>query len=347
MIPSKLVLQLIFEGIRAARPSKAATLKIAGLLALAITAVFPAFGHAQAAGNNGQTAVIAPADPATGAPGKMTFDAASVRPSMQKFVLKGLDFLGQTSDAPPPPGGLFSWNVPVGYLIVFAYDLRGSQEIRDLSESLPKWAQMQGDWYTVEARAEGNPTRDEVRQMVQSLLEERFQLAAHIEKRDGQVYALIVDKPAQGLKPHPEGAPCTLTPAQTDENRYPHAYPSYKQFPVHCGVFNRQLSRAGDRRLEMLNVTMQQIADSISSGAPMSGGLVLSVIDRTGLAGHYDALLDFDQHSAIPPDLDTSDDLGLPELPVALEKQLGLKLVKQNAQVDVFVLDHIAPLSEN
>ena len=284
---------------------------------------------------------------ASGAPAKRAFDAASVRLSTQKFVLKGLDFLGQASDAPPPPGGLFSWNVPVGYLIVFAYDVRGSQELRSLSESLPKWAQMQGDWYTVEARAEGNPTRADVRQMVRSLLEDRFQFAAHIEKRDGQVYALTVDKPASGLKSHPEGAPCALSPFQTDENKYPHVYPSYKQVPAHCGVFNRQLTRAGDRRLEMLNVTMQQIADSLGSGAPLSGGVALSTIDKTGFTGHYDALLDFDQRGVVPPDSDTSDDLGLPELPVALEKQLGLKLVKQNAQVDVFVLDHIAPLSEN
>jgi uncharacterized protein (TIGR03435 family) len=75
-------------------------------------------------------------------------------------------------------------------------------------------------------------------------------------------------------------------------------------------------------------------------------GLPLSVLDRTGLTGHYDAVLDFGPEG-VPPAGDSQDQIGLPPLLVALEKQLGLKLVKQNALVDVLVIDHIAPLSEN
>jgi uncharacterized protein (TIGR03435 family) len=201
---------------------------------------------------------------------------------------------------------------------------------------------MPDGWFTIEARAEGNPTRADVRQMVRSLLEERFQFAAHFEKRDGQVYALVVSKPGLGLKPHPEGAACTLSSSQVDVKRYPHAYPPYKAFPPRCGMFNRELSHIGERRYEMLNLTMPQIADSVGSWLP------LSVVDQTGLKGSYDAVLDFGPDQVSPnADSATSDELGLPPLPVALEKQLGLKLVKQNAKVDVFVIDHIATLSEN
>jgi len=185
-----------------------------------------------------------------------------------------------------------------------------------------------------------------VRQMVRSLLEDRFQFAAHVEKRDGQVYALVVAKSGLGLRLHPDGAPCTVSSSQADENNYPHAYPSYKTYPAHCGVFNRQLSRIGERRFEMLNVTLQQIADSLGSGAPLSGGVVLSVADKTGLTGRYDAVLDFGPEG-VPANADSSDEIGLPPLPVALEKQLGLKLVKQNAQMEVFVIDHIGTLSDN
>jgi uncharacterized protein (TIGR03435 family) len=88
----------------------------------------------------------------------------------------------------------------------------------------------------------------------------------------------------------------------------------------------------------MLDVTMQQIADSL--------GLPQPVIDRTGLEGRYDSVLDFGPNT-IPPNTDPSDEIGLPLMPVALEKQLGLKLDKQNALVDVFVMDHIGTLSEN
>jgi uncharacterized protein (TIGR03435 family) len=311
----------------------------AALATLIVAGVLPASAQVQAGANSGPAVVADRANPKAAAK-KLTFDAASVRPSSQKFMIKGMDFLSTLSEEPPPQGGLFSWNMPLAWLIGFAYDLRTPQLNRNLSEGLPKWAQMQEGWYTVEARAEGNPTRDDVRQMVRSLLEERFQFSAHIEKRAGQVYELVIAKPRLGLKPHAEGAPCALSSAQVSEVNYPHAYPPYKGVPARCGIFNRELSRVGERRLEMLNETMQQIADTLGSSLP------IAVLDKTGLAGRYDAVLDFGPDQ-VPSNPDSSDELGLPPLPTALEKQLGLKLNKQNALVDVFVIDHIATLSEN
>jgi uncharacterized protein (TIGR03435 family) len=274
--------------------------------------------------------------PVAGGAGKLAFDAASVRVSSRKFVAIGWDFLDPVSNEAPPRGGLFSWNVQVGVLINFAYDLRGVPVRMQALSGLPKWAHE--EWYTVEARAEGNPTRADVREMVRSLLADRFQFAAHMEKRQGEVYLLEVAKPGLGLKPHTEGEPCTLPASLTDDHKYPHAYPPYKQVPAHCGVFNRELSRVGERRFEMLDVTMQQIADSL--------GMPLAVVDHTGLEGHYDAVLDIGIETA-PQNPDTSDEIGLPLLPEALQKELGLKLEKQSAQVDFFAIDHIGALSEN
>jgi uncharacterized protein (TIGR03435 family) len=162
---------------------------------------------------------------------------------------------------------------------------------------------------------------------------------AHFEKREGQAYALVVARPGLGLKPHLEGAPCTLPPLKSD--KYPHAYPSYDAVPAHCGIFNRELSHGGERRFELLDVTMQQIADSLGLGTP------LAIVDKTGLAGSYDAVLDFGPDGVPPNAESTPDEIGLLPLPVALEKQLGLKLVKQDAQVETFVIDHIGELSEN
>jgi uncharacterized protein (TIGR03435 family) len=304
--------------------------KAAAVLTLGITTSLPARTQLQPA--------IGQASAATTSAGKLAFDAASVRRSTQEFVLKGVDFLNPASNAAPPQGGLFSWNVQLPWLINFAYDLRSSQTRRQAREALPKWAQE--DWFTVEARAEGSPSRDEVRQMVRSLLEDRFQLAAHLEKRDGPAYALAVVKPGLGLRPHPEGGPCTLSSSQVDEKKYPNVYPSYKAVPSHCGVFGRELSHGGEHRLEMLNVTMQQIAAALGLGLP------LSVVDMTGLAGRYDAVLDFGP-DGLPPNAESSDEIGLPPTTVALEKQLGLKLARQNAPVDTLVIDHIEKLSDN
>jgi uncharacterized protein (TIGR03435 family) len=169
--------------------------------------------------------------------------------------------------------------------------------------------------------------------MVRSLLEERFQFAAHGGTREGQVNALTVIRPGVGLKPHAQGAPCELSLPKTAW-----AYPPYKDVPVRCGVFDRQLGKY-TRRIEMADVTMQQVADALSRHSP------LAVVDATGLAGHYDGFLDYGPEM-LPPDADPSAEAGLP-VAAALEKQLGLKLVKQNATVDYFVIDRIEKPSEN
>jgi uncharacterized protein (TIGR03435 family) len=90
----------------------------------------------------------------------------------------------------------------------------------------------------------------------------------------------------------------------------------------------------------MLNVTMQQIADSLGLGLP------LLVIDKTGLTGRYDAVLDFGSDD-VSANSDSSDEIGLPPLAGAMEKQAGLKLVKQDGQVETFLIDHIEKLSGN
>ena len=57
---------------------------------------------------------------------------------------------------------------------------------------LPKWVIT--DRYSIDARAAGNPTKDQMRLMVQSLLADRFQLAAHFATQEVPVFALTVVK---------------------------------------------------------------------------------------------------------------------------------------------------------
>jgi uncharacterized protein (TIGR03435 family) len=308
----------------------------AALLTLAVATALPICAPSRLA--VGQAAPSASAIAQTNRGSELAFDAASVRPSTQQFDLKGIDFLNPVSEVAPPRGGLFSWNVTLPWLINFAYDLRSSQARREARLALPKWAQ--DGWLTVEARAEGNPSRDDVRQMVRALLRDRFQFAAHMEKHEVQVYAVVVAKPRSGPKPHPEGTPCSLPSSKVDENKYPHLHPSYESVPAHCGIQARELSDSGEHRLEMLDVTMPQIADSLGMGLP------LPVVDRTGLAGRYDAVLDFGP-DVLAPDADSPGEIGLPPMTGALEKQLGLKLVKQNGAADILIVDHIQELSEN
>ncbi len=52
--------------------------------------------------------------------------------------------------------------------------------------------EMDTDRYDIEAKAEGNPTREQMMRMLQTLLEDRFQLRIRREQREGAIYALTV-----------------------------------------------------------------------------------------------------------------------------------------------------------
>jgi len=72
------------------------------------------------------------------------------------------------------------------------------------------------------------------------------------------------------------------------------------------------------------------------------------VIDKTGLTQKYDFALEYTPDlSGVPPPPDPAtppvpqtSDLGA-NLPSALEKQLGLRLTRAKAKLDVIVVDHV------
>lgn len=265
-----------------------------------------------------------------------SFDAVSLRAGGKKYYMIGLDYLDSASKEELPKDGLVNWNITLGYLMSFAYDLRESHEVSAMWQALPKWTQ--NEWYVLQARVEGSPSRAEVRQMVRSLLEERFKLAVHTEKHEGEVYALTYVKPGSQFKPHVTGAPCTNFVPLGPEIKHPFPYLSYEHVPAFCGVFVRQLNPSKNR-LEMLDVTTQQIAESIGKFMP------LPVIDKTGLTGNYDGIIDFWQ--GMPPaNADPAIDVGQP-IETNIGNLFGMKLVKQKGQHESFLIDHIEPLSEN
>src|SRR5215471_5391632 len=90
------------------------------------------------------------------------------------------------------PGGRFRASAnSVRYLIEWAYDIQSSQLIGG-----PDW--LSSDRYDIEAKAEGNPTEAEIKQMTQALLEERFKLKLHHESKT--MTAFIVTAGTSGAK---------------------------------------------------------------------------------------------------------------------------------------------------
>jgi uncharacterized protein (TIGR03435 family) len=223
--------------------------------------------------------------------------------------------------------------------VVFAYkpDMFQIQEFR---AKLPDWARTTR--FDIEARADGSPTKDDMRLMMQSLLEERFHMAVHRDTREEPAYAVVLAKPGvlgPRLKPHSADDPdCAKTSfAKTAAGAY----------PVACGA-NASIvpETPGDFAVAGYNVTMDAIAPALGGTANLTDR---RVVDQTGLTGTYDYTLEFAPEAALSARPDASDDLGPggPTFTEAVKNQLGLKLVPQKLPTEVIVIDHLERPTEN
>jgi uncharacterized protein (TIGR03435 family) len=173
----------------------------------------------------------------------------------------------------------------------------------------PSWAK--SEHYDVAAKAEGEDTitKNQLRQMLQTLLAGRFQLQLHREMRETPVYELIVAKNGPKIK---EAAPDAT------------------------GGYVSRGFNTGQMRMEASKGTMEQLARqlSVTAGRP--------VIDKTGLTGYYAYTLDW--ASAIQPPQPDSDS---PSMFTAVQEQLGLKLESAKDPIEMLIIDRAEKPSEN
>lgn len=146
---------------------------------------------------------------------------------------------------------------------------------------------------------------DEFRLLLRSLVEDRFHLVTHFETRQTSIYALVIAKGGPKLKPDTT-----------------HAEP---------GINTSKNVGAGH---------MKGTNEPISILAANLGNQLGRIVeDRTGLAGGYDWVLDWDP--------DPSADSKLPSLFTAAEHQLGLRLEPARGPMDVLVIDRAEKPTEN
>jgi uncharacterized protein (TIGR03435 family) len=104
----------------------------------------------------------------------------------------------------------FSADFPLSIYIQFAYKLwLTNDQVHAMVANLPKWVAT--DSFVIQAKAPDDPTEDQMRLMVQSLLADRFKLAVHFETQLTSVLALVLAKPGKTgpkLLSHAEGPPC-------------------------------------------------------------------------------------------------------------------------------------------
>ncbi len=224
---------------------------------------------------------------------------------------------------PNRPGKLFTVqgrhiltiNTNMNDLVTFAYGLH-PKEIVDA----PDW--FGSDKFDIDGvpDVEGQPSSQQLKELIQNALTERFKLKFHHDQRELSVYALTVAKGG---------------PKMTVTNATPSAA--------------RNFMFGGLGKLRVGNMSMRDFCDGMQ-GAVMDK----PVVDQTGLTGRYDFNLnwtpDQSQFGAMgakvpPPNLD--DPNAPPSLYTALQEQLGLKMDATKAKADVIVIDHVEKPSAN
>jgi uncharacterized protein (TIGR03435 family) len=278
--------------------------------------------------------------------GKMRFDVASVKPNKVRAQANSNVPLGP-GEIYSPTGGLFSAkDNPLLVYIMFAYKVTSLNDLR----GIPSWVANEN--FDIEARAEGNPTKDQMRLMMQSLLKDRFKLAIHTENQTKPIFELVLSKPGKTgpqLQRFTDDGSCTVS-ANSAAPPSPRMIPSAPtsasglQLPaVPCGDFSvLPASAPGRFRVGGKNVPMSLIARQLPSGG--LAGVIRPVFDDTGLSGTFNFSIEWTPRlpGTTPPEDETD-----ATFTAALDEQLGLKLKPTTGPVDVLVIDHIEEPSEN
>jgi uncharacterized protein (TIGR03435 family) len=237
------------------------------------------------------------------------FDVASIKPSGEQRMMY----------VRPMPGGRLIASAPLRLIVMNAYGMQYSQIV-----GAPDW--LSSERFSIDAKAEGNPTREQVMLMLQTLLEERFQLKAHRESRELPIYALVAAKNGPKLPAPKEGACASPDASGRPDSTLPP-----------CGQVRISMSPAGVV-MEGGRAPMSELARVLA--IPLDR----PVVNRTGLAGLFDIHLQFtdDGHGATPPA-----DAVNPSIFTALQEQLGLKLESTKGPIDVLVIDRVARPTAN
>lgn len=294
----------------------------------------------------GIAAIPLAAQPAE-SPAKLEFDVASIKPNRAGFPPNGpapnsIFPLGP-GDIFVPSGGFFSAiNQTLFTYLRFSYKELWFQTEYILPQ-LPAWAKTER--YDIQGRVEGNPTKDDMRLMMQSLLIDRCKLKLHYETRQVPVFALVLDKPGKigrQLEPHSDDPPCSTSFEKPASYNQLQATTSHG-YPVPCGGMQYIPTKGiGIARQGARNMTMAFVAKSLG---PI-GNFDRPIVDRTGLAGNFDFAIEWTPRSNRPLPEGVDEPPG-PSFQEAMKQQLGLKLEPQKAPIEVIIIDHIERPSEN
>ena len=235
------------------------------------------------------------------------FEVATIKPSQSR------DAGGSIKVG--PSGMVNLTNFPIMVVIQFAYNVPRHQ-----ISGGPSWVESERFDIVGKPDIEGSPNMSQVKEMLQKLLADRFQLSLHHEKKELSVYALTVAKGG---------------PKLTEDTDNPNGLPTFR-------------GRGGPEGRNVQNSTMAEFASDLRGSLGDR-----PVVDQTGLGSkRYDFILKWTPDApamngatGAPPVADNPD--APPDIFAAIQQQLGLKLESTKGPVEILIIDHVERPSEN
>jgi uncharacterized protein (TIGR03435 family) len=331
------------------------TLAKRAALTLATLLTLPALAVAQ---TPAAPAAVAPKPPAGG----WAFEVATIKPAKMispADMMHGKAHVGIKTDAARVDMGFVSLND----LICAAY------KVKDYQVSGPDWIVGMGNRFDILAKIPEGATKDQVPEMLQALLAERFKLAIHHDTKERAVYALVIGKGGSKLKevpPDPPAPPVEKSDGAPGDADAP-AADATPQFKLQRGADGQSGTATvhgpdGDAKMsfgpngmhiELAKMTMEKLAEMVARFVDRP------VVDMTDLKGSYQVALDISTEdlknvarkfgAAVPGTAPAGGDAGLPSDSASDPTgsvftsvlQLGLKLDPRKAPLDLIVVDHI------
>jgi uncharacterized protein (TIGR03435 family) len=255
---------------------------------------------------------------------QMSFDVISIRPTPEN-TRNARRFIAL-------PGGRFSGSrIPLAMIVDFVYRFPQERVF-----GLPQWAH--AEFFEIEARGtwESPPTIDELKRMLGQMLADRFALRVHTEKRESDVFALVLARGRRTTGPsiRPADGRCEARAAAKEEIPLP-TFPAPGRRPD-CGIAVRVVN--GVRQLRLGSGTIASLISQTQAKAVLGR----DVVDRSGLSGLFDIELDYVPEQPLLADpRETKAAVAGPSLAEAMRDQLGLAFERTKALVEVLVVDRV------
>lgn len=345
---------------------KKAGLAITGVLAITVPVILgvtdaPSL-RAQAQVDSNRAAL--PSGPAS----RAKFEVSSIRPAAPARAIPG--GAGKGAPAAPPPGGpecaaVGRSTIDAGRVDFVCVSMR---HLLLEAFAVPPGQLLAPDWtdtvaFDISAKLPNGATQDQLPEMFQSLLDDRFGLAFHRGTKEGAVNALVVAKGGLKVKPAaPDSAqPSWVAAARAMKGPYGFGANGSRTISMpdsngSPGVVYQSPSMGLVRRsdtggpggiihYDAPGITFEGLAQ-LAKIAGLGMDPSVGVVDMTGLKGRYQVKLDVSVADVItaittgPRDPAFAQGAWLNVVQDGLKK-LGLQLEMRKAPVEVIMIDHL------